>query len=121
MGMGGASPGNIFTALPGDQTREVFEQILQLGEVRLERIVSRGHRSPEGFWYDQPGEEWVMLVRGNAILHFAKPEQVIEMSPGDYVRIPAHCRHRVEWTDPDTESIWLAIHLPALDGKGRVP
>lgn len=116
-----AVPGNIFSALPEDRTREVFEEILQIGEVRLERIVSRGHRSPQGFWYDQPDEEWVLLVRGGAILRFAEPEQLMEMSPGDYVSIPAHRRHRVEWTAPDTESIWLAIHLPAPAGKDRMP
>jgi hypothetical protein len=30
---------------------ELFTTLLNTGNVRIERIVSHGHASPEGFWY----------------------------------------------------------------------
>ena len=78
-------------------------------DLRIERIVSRGHASPDGFWYDQESSEWVLLVAGAARLRF-EGEEPLHLKPGDYVHIPAHRRHRVEWTDPDAATIWLAIH-----------
>lgn len=49
-----ASVGNLFADLPADLPDELFQTLAGSGDVRVERIVSRGHRSPEGFWYDQP-------------------------------------------------------------------
>lgn len=101
---------NIFHDLPpvnaGD---EAFQTLLQTPGVRIERIVSHGHRSPEGFWYDQNVDEWVLLLSGAAKLRF-EGEEPIELKPGSYVQIPAHRRHRVEWTDLTQPTIWLAIH-----------
>jgi cupin 2 domain-containing protein len=77
---------------------------------RFERIVSRGHASPEGFWYDQPDAEWVMLLCGAARLVFADEPQPLEMKPGDAVNIAPHRHHRVDWTTPDEATVWLAIH-----------
>ena len=76
--------------------------------VRIERIVSHGHSSPEGFWYDQDQHEFVVLLQGAARLRFEVG--VIEMQPGSFIDIPAHQRHRVEWTSPDEPTIWLAVH-----------
>ncbi|HEY4313424.1 MAG TPA: cupin domain-containing protein [Pirellulales bacterium] len=84
--------------------------MLQSPGVRVERIVSQGHASPEGFWYDQDTEEWVLLVQGAARLRF--DNEVVEMRPGDHVQIPAHKRHRVEWTDPNQQTTWVAVHYP---------
>jgi cupin 2 domain-containing protein len=72
--------------------------------------VSRGHTSPEGFWYDQEEHEWILLLKGGAILLFENQQCSISLGPGDYLDIPAHIRHRVEWTDPDQETVWLAVH-----------
>ena len=83
---------------------------------RVERIVSFGHVSPPGFWYDQPEREWVMLVSGAARLRFEDEAEAIELTPGAYVDIAAHRRHRVEWTAPDVPTVWLAIHYKAVDG-----
>jgi cupin 2 domain-containing protein len=77
--------------------------------VRVERIVSRGHVSPAGFWYDQTQDEWVVLLAGAAELSFADGRRV-RLAPGDHVHLPAHERHRVEWTDPAQETVWLAVH-----------
>ena len=76
---------------------------------RIERIVSQGHASPEDFWYDQDQDEWVLVLKGAARLRF-EGEEPVEMEPGAHVNIPAHKRHRVEWTTPDEPTIWLAVH-----------
>jgi cupin 2 domain-containing protein len=95
---------NILADIPEELTT-----ILQEGHgVRIERIVSQGHSSPAGFWYDQPESEWVLVLKGAARLEFE--DRVVEMSPGDYVYIQAHQKHRVAWTTPDEPTVWLAVH-----------
>ena len=101
---------NLLSDVPTELPAELFETILQSGSFRIERIASRGHSSPEGFWYDQGGNEWVLVLRGAAKLQFDGERDALEMKPGDFVNIPAHKRHRVEWTDPNQPTIWLAIH-----------
>ncbi len=83
--------------------------MLDRDNVRVERIVSRGHSSPPGFWYDQTDNEWVILLSGSARLLFQGERDPISLGPGDYLDIPAHKRHRVEWTDPDQDTVWLAV------------
>lgn len=100
---------NLFDEIPETLPDEVFQTLLNAQGVRVERIISRGHASPEGFWYDQDESEWVVLLKGAARLRF-EGEEPIELRPGSFVDIPAHRRHRVEWTDPDEPTIWLAIH-----------
>ena len=100
---------NVFSSIPADIPRELFQDILIAGRFKIERIVSRGHASPEGFWYDQDQNEWVILLKGGAGLRFEGKDDIRELVPGDYVNIPAHVKHRVEWTDPDTETVWIAV------------
>jgi cupin 2 domain-containing protein len=88
---------------------ELVETLLDAASLRIERIVSQGHSSPDGFWYDQPQNEWVAVLKGAARLQFENG-QAVEMQRGDYANIPAHQKHRVEWTTPDEPTIWLAIH-----------
>jgi cupin 2 domain-containing protein len=119
---------NILASLPDAGQGEVFET-LALGQgVLIERIVSRGQRSAEGFWYEQEREEWVMVVRGRATLRFEIDGEAdrevrtvriesIDLEHGDCVTIPAMQRHRVEWTDPEQETVWLAIHYPPQRGS----
>ncbi|MBN2233354.1 MAG: cupin domain-containing protein [Deltaproteobacteria bacterium] len=76
---------------------------------RIERIVSRGHASPPGFWYDQVQCEFVLLVSGRAGLRFEADDEITVLEPGDFVDIPARCRHRVEWTAADGDTVWLAV------------
>ena len=102
-------PANLLVDLPRDLSTEQFETILKAATVRIERIVSRGHASPPGFWYDQAEHEWVVVLAGAERLRLEGGEPT-EMRPGDYVNIPAHRRHRVEWTHPDEPTVWLAIH-----------
>jgi cupin 2 domain-containing protein len=100
---------NLFADLPREMPGEIVEEVLQRNSVRIERIVSKGQASPPGFWYDQETEEWILLVKGSASLRFEKGQEVT-LTPGDHLLIPPHLRHRVEWTDPETETIWLAVH-----------
>jgi len=99
---------NLFADLPAHLPDELFATLLDAADVRIERIVSHGHASPEGFWYDQDQHEWVVVLKGAARLRFE--DGTVEMKPGDFVNIPAHRKHRVEWTTPGEPTIWLAVH-----------
>jgi cupin 2 domain-containing protein len=101
---------NIFSAIPPPSTDEFFETLLHHDNVRIERIVSHGHSSPPGFWYDQDLDEWVMLLQGKAKILFENDVTPIELSAGVHLNIPAHRRHRVEWTAPGEDTVWLAVH-----------
>lgn len=101
---------NIFDAIPETLPEELIEQIAGHGDVRIERIVSRGHSSPEGFWYDQAQDEFVLLLEGEAVLAFE--DGVMRLKAGDYLTIKAHQKHRVQWTAPDQATLWLAVFYP---------
>ncbi len=102
--------GNLLAALaaagPEEQTNELFAS----STVRIERIVSTGQASPPGFWFDQDWDEWVLLVSGQAVVRIETEPAPRTLHAGDYIVLPAHCRHRVEWTSPDEPTIWLAVH-----------
>ena len=100
---------NLFADRPSHLPDELFTTLLEAANVRIERIVSHGHASPEGFWFDQDQHEWVVVLNGAARLRFEGDEQPVEMKPGDFMNIPAHKQHRVEWTTPDEPTLWLAI------------
>lgn len=100
---------NLFAELPAHLPDEVAVVLAQGSNVRIERILSMGHASPEDFWYDQPDHEWVVLLRGEALLQFEDADESIRLKPGDYVTIKAHRRHRVQWTTPDVPTVWLAV------------
>jgi cupin 2 domain-containing protein len=102
---------SLFTDLPADLPDELLTTLLKEAGIRIERIVSQGHASPEGFWYDQDEHEWVIVLKGAARLRF--DDNVLELKPGDFVNIPAHKKHRVEWTTPDEPTIWLAVFYKA--------
>ncbi|MCP3672391.1 MAG: cupin domain-containing protein [Gammaproteobacteria bacterium] len=101
--------GNIFESIPDDLDEELLEQIVQTQHVRIERIVSTGQASPESGWYDQEQSEWVVVLKGGAVIAFEDGTEV-NLQAGDYLDISAHTKHRVSWSDPETETIWLAVH-----------
>jgi len=101
---------NLFSEIPVVLHDELLETLLDTDSVRIERIVSHGHSSPEGFWYDQKQHEWVVLLKGAARLRFDGDDNAVEMEPGDFVNIPPHKRHRVEWTTPEEPTVWPAVH-----------
>ena len=88
---------------------ELVEVLAESKHVRIERIISIGHASPDGFWYDQAEAEWVVVLKGEAKLLFDGDEEPIHLGPGDYANIPAHRKHRVEWTTTDEPTVWLAV------------
>ncbi len=102
---------NIFKHIPDRLSEELIETILKTGTFKIERIVSKGQATPDGQWYDQDKDEWVLLLSGRAGLRIEGRTEVI-MAPGDFLHLPAHLKHRVEWTDPEKETVWLAIHYP---------
>ncbi|MFO1371238.1 MAG: cupin domain-containing protein [Candidatus Competibacteraceae bacterium] len=105
------SSGNLFADIPAPLPAEQFDTLLQSKAYRLERIISIGHVTPPDQWYDQSWDEWVLLLQGQADLRFADESDVRKLAPGDYVWIPAHCRHRVDWTSQTPPALWLALHL----------
>lgn len=103
--------GDLFDGIPAALPAELTDCLVQAANVRIERIVSRGHCSPPGFWYDQAENEWVLLVKGAATLRFetAADAGLLHLREGMHIHIPAGARHRVEWTSPDTDTVWLAV------------
>lgn len=109
---------NLLEGLPAPGPEEVFETLVRRPGARLERIVSHGQTTPPGKWYDQEEDEWVMVLAGGARL-LIEGEGEASLGPGDAVFLPAHCRHRVAWTDPARPTVWLALHL-AVEGRIEV-
>jgi len=105
-------PGNLLDGVAEGLPDELIETLAGAGGVRIERIVSKGHSSPDGFWYDQESWEWVMVVTGAARLRMEREPEPLSLGPGDYATIPPHTRHRVDWTDPEVDTVWLAVHYP---------
>ncbi len=101
---------NIYeNGLPEEKSRETFEELIRTQELLIEKIVSNGESTSEGVWYDQDKDEWVVLLTGNAQLKFENGT-LLNMAPGDYILIPAHCRHRVEQTSVVPNCTWIAVH-----------
>jgi cupin 2 domain-containing protein len=110
---------SIFDRLPSAPAEEVFDTLLKASGVRVERILSHRHSSPEGFWYEQAHGEWVLLLRGRATLRLEHPDERVTLAPGDYLWLAPGRRHRVDATGPDT--IWLAVHLPPPLAQPALP
>jgi len=103
-------PANIFADIPATLADEQFTPLWTTPTVRVERIISHGQASPPGFWFDQNHGEWVLVLQGAAVIVFEGNVDPVMLKHGDYLYIPPHARHRVEWTDPDQVTVWLAIH-----------
>lgn len=102
---------NFFKDLPSNLPDELFTPLLESDTLRIERIVSHGHASPDGFWYDQDQDEWVIVIQGAARL--SMDGEIKELKTGDFINIPAHQKHRIEWTTPDQPTIWLVVFYGA--------
>jgi cupin 2 domain-containing protein len=105
--------GNILADIPLGLAQEQFIELFLAPHLRIERIVSLGHSSPPGHFDDQDWAEWVVVLQGSAKVLFESEAEPRLLRPGDYVLIPPHARHRVEWTDPERPTVWLAIHYQA--------
>ncbi len=103
--------GNLFAGLPATAAAaEASEDLLAGGRFVLKRIVSTGQATPPGGWYDQDQDEWVVLLCGGAGLWIEGETAARILGPGDWLLLPARCRHRVEWTDAERPTVWLALH-----------
>jgi len=98
---------HLFDPIPESMPQELVTDILRSESVRIERIVSFGQASPDGFWYDQSESEWVLLREGSAQIR--GNDRLRELGPGDYLNIPAGTRHRVEKTAENARTVWLAV------------
>lgn len=110
---------NLFESVPVANDAECFETLAAAPHVRIERIVSHGQSSPAGFWYDQPQAEWILVMQGSPQLRLEGEEHPRHLRPGDSLLIPPHVRHRVEWTDPHSPTVWLAVHFAASEDGPR--
>lgn len=102
---------NLLTGIPARTGSELSETLFETKTFSLERIVSTGQATAPGQWYDQDRDEWVLLVSGEARLLFDDDKEALRLLPGDHVLIAAHRRHRVEWTAPGSDTVWLALHF----------
>jgi cupin 2 domain-containing protein len=103
--------GDLFADVASQASEEEITILDASKAVRIERIVSTGQASPPGFWYDQEDTEWAFLISGSAGLLIEGEDAPRTLRKGAYVEIPAHARHRVEWTDSEEPTIWLTVHL----------
>jgi cupin 2 domain-containing protein len=101
--------GSLFAQIPDTLPAEIFDRLVDAPHVRIERIVSRGHQSPPEFWYEQAENEWVLVVKGEALLRFEAGNETARLTEGMHIDIPAGVRHRVEWTTPAADTVWLAV------------
>ncbi|MDO9267013.1 MAG: cupin domain-containing protein [Sulfurimonas sp.] len=100
---------NIFDLIPETLKDELFEELISKDGIKIERIVSHGHVTSEFEWYDQRRDEWVILLQGEAVISFLNEDDV-RLKAGDYINIPARKKHRVSWTKPNEDTLWLAVH-----------
>ncbi|HRZ79664.1 MAG TPA: cupin domain-containing protein [bacterium] len=97
---------NIFKNIPVSAHDEITEILAMKGAVRIERIVSTGQASPEDFFYDQDEDEFIIVLKGRAVMSFSNGSK-ITLNEGDHFNIPKNLRHRVDFTEDPT--IWLAV------------
>lgn len=102
---------NIFNHIPEKISKELCQTLLYNNQIKIERVISKGHSSAVNDWYDQIQDEWVIVLEGQAILQFESSPCFVTLKSGDYLLIPAHKKHRVHWTDPDHKTIWLCVFM----------
>ena len=100
---------NLFESIGDASQKELFETLLENKKVKIERITTIGQTTPEGQWYDQEEDEFVLVLEGSARVDYE--DESTRLEKGDYLYIPAHKKHRVSWSDPDRVTLWLAIFI----------
>jgi cupin 2 domain-containing protein len=108
--------GSLLADVPHRLEAELFDPLLTAANVRIERIVSTGHTTPPGEWFDQAWDEWVVVITGAAEILLEDEDVPRSLGPGDYLFLPAHVRHRVAWTERPT--VWLAVHIAPMPEGG---
>jgi len=100
---------NLLKNIPTNLPKELFETLVKNDHINIERIISKGHTSPEEGWYDQGKNEFVLLLKGAARLEF-EDGRVVSIGVGDWLEILARVKHRIVWTEPEGETVWVAVH-----------
>ncbi len=108
---------NLFANIDTEMPQEMTSTLVDGENVRIERIVSKGHISAADFWYDQDQFEWVVILRGNATIQFEEGSRFVFMEIGGSVLLEPHQRHRVSYTDPQGPTVWLAVFFDKADAK----
>jgi len=111
---------NLFADIPEKLPEELEQLLASGGKFELRRIVSRGHSSPADFWYDQAEAEWVIVIKGDAVIEFDDGNVPAILTPGDHLYIPPHCRHRVSQTSSESDTIWLALYFDEINQDHRL-
>lgn len=111
--------GSLLELLPDATGAEQFETLVARGDIRIERIVTRGQATPLETWYDQQHNEWVLLMSGSALIQFEGMDEFHRLEVGQWLLLPAHCRHRVAWVPPEETTVWLAIHWPNQETESQ--
>jgi cupin 2 domain-containing protein len=102
--------GNIYSKIPSAKSREISQAILETAKLKIERIISYGQSTGKGKWLKEAQDEWVIVLKGSGRLRFRTGDRLIMLKAGDYVFIPANTPHRVDWSSPRRNTIWLAVH-----------
>ena len=100
---------NILSNIGEAGEEEQFDLLMKSPNCRIERIVSSGHTSPKGFWYDQENDEFILLIQGEATLEFE--DRMVTLKQGDYLFLPKNCKHRLEKTSVDPVCVWLCVFV----------
>ena len=102
---------NIFKDIKIDKNNEQFFDLLKTENIRIEKIVSNGQTSPKDFWYDQDENEFVIVLKGEAVLEIQKNNEIVELklNNGDFINIKAHEKHRVKYSSLEEPTVWLAV------------
>ena len=96
---------NIFN-LPELPLQEELTTILaENNNDRIVRIVSTGQVSE---WYDQTETEFVVLLKGDAVIEYENGKTVT-LSKGDTLLIKPHEKHRVSFTSNEPPCVWLCV------------
>ena len=99
---------NIFRLSNSDASAELIDSLLKKDGISIERIISTGQVTPKGEWYDQDRHEWLIVLQGEGELSYEDNSR-IKLTTGDYLLIPAHQKHRVEYTSTEPPCIWLTV------------
>jgi cupin 2 domain-containing protein len=105
-----ARRGRLLQATDTPALGEYSVEVAQISGVLIEQILSGALPAPVAF--DQPEDEWVVLLNGDAVLEIAG--EPVALTTGDWVLLPARLPHRLIETRPGTT--WLALHARSSRG-----
>lgn len=97
--------------IPETSSNEIFQALAVNKNIKIERIISYGQTSPEGFWYDQKEDEFVLVLKGSAKIEY-DDGRIFTLKESSSMYIPSGQKHRVIYTEDPT--VWLALFIPNI-------